>query len=136
MRKVVVMLCLLAGFAALGQGQKTRFGQAQEKADPAKFTVHVHIAGSRMRPECAVQSGTSVCEDELYADAVIDGKKVELWGKASIGKVHSAVLAPGDYQAQVTDEAHNSDSSVVSRNYILLLSDGSTWHCSLSGIAE
>jgi len=42
----------------------------------------------------------------------------------------------GGAPRQVTDEAHNPDSSAVSRNYILLLSDGSTWYCSLSGMSE
>lgn len=136
MRRIIVILCLVAGMAVMAQGQKTRFGQVQEKPDPAKFPLRVHVSGSRIRQECLVQSGNSVCEDELYAEAVIDGKKVELWGKASIGKIHTAVLAPGDYQAQITDEAHNADNSVVSRNYLLLLADGSTWHCALSGMAE
>lgn len=136
MRNSVLALFLLAGLLPLAQSQKTRFGQTQEKADPANFPVHVHISNSHIRYSCSGVNTSIMCNPNLYADAVIDGKKVELWGQATIGKVHFAVLAPGDYQAQVKDEAHNADNTALSRNYLLLLSDGTTWHCALSGLSE
>jgi len=124
----------------LAQGQKTRLGKAPAKPDPAQFTVHVHISGSHIRYSCSGDNSNVTdkvkCANSLYADAVLDGKKVELWGQPTIGKIRAAVLAPGDYLAQVADEAHNADSTVISANYRLLLPDGTVWGCALSGITE
>ena len=140
MRKRFLIFCFLAGFLVsflpLTQAQKTRFAQTQAKPDPANFPVHVHISSSHIRYSCSGVNTSIICDPNLYADAVIDGKKVELWGQAAIGKIHFAVLAPGDYLAQVKDEAHNADNTAISRNYLLLLSDGTIWNCALSGISE
>ena len=136
MHNSVLTLYLLVTLLPFAQAQKIRFGQTPEKADPKNFPIHVHISNSHIRYSCSGVNTSIICDPNLYADAVIDGKKVELWGEATVGKIHFAVLAPGDYLAQLKDEAHNADNTAVSRNYLVLLSDGTTWRCALSGLSE
>lgn len=136
MRKSLVVVCFLIGALPLAHSQKIRFGQVQKKPDPAKFTVHVHISSTHQLAGCSGSGNSVECGPGLFAETVIDGKKVELWGNATFGKYKYAVLAPGDYLAQVTGDVHNADSTVIAETYLLLLSDGTTWPCGLSGMSE
>lgn len=121
-------------------GQKYRLGQAPAKpANPADFPITVHLSGSHLRLNCSGNNNgvdKVSCGYGLYADAVLDGKKVELWGSSNIGKTKMAVLAPGDYRARLTWNADQADHAVLSHGYSLLLPDGTIWQCTLSGIAE
>ncbi|HZB89307.1 MAG TPA: hypothetical protein VE291_11650 [Terracidiphilus sp.] len=136
MRRFVVIGVMLVCLCSI-HGQKTRLGQTP----PTLATVHLHISASHLRLNC---SGSSIgsagpgveCGYGLYVDAILNGKKIELWGDSKIGKQRWALVAPGDYTAQLTSDEHNADQSVVSQNYRLLLPDGTTWSCQLSGIME
>jgi len=136
MRKSVLVFCFLIGFLSLAQGQKARYGKTPAKNDPANFPVRVHISSTHQLAGCSGYGNTVDCGPGLFAEAVIDGKKVDLWGAAAIAKFQYAILAPGDYLAQVTQDAHNADDTLISRRYLLLLPDGTTWPCGLSGITE
>jgi len=141
MRRSIIVMGLLLSSACLIHGQKYRMGQAPPKAaDPAVFKIHVHISASHIRLYCSgsdVPPGPNLgCGYGLYVDAVLDGKKVELWGATKIGKQDWSVLAPGDYTAQLTKDDHNADQTAISRNYTFLLPDGTLWPCQLSGITE
>jgi hypothetical protein len=59
-------------------GQKTRYGQELPHAKPGDaYPIKVHIAGLHYRGEYV---GSGQNEDVIYADAVMNGKKVELRG--------------------------------------------------------
>ena len=135
MRKFVVIGVMLA-FLSSTDGQKTRFGQTL----PTLATVHLHVFASHLRINCSgsgIGAGPGVgCGYGLYVDAVLNGKKVELSGDSKIGKQRLALVAPGDYSAELINDEHNADQTVVSQDYRLLLPDGTTWQCQLSGIVE
>lgn len=137
MRRSVVFGAM-RGFACsihAQQGKKDSLGQTQ----PALATVHLHISASHLRLNCRdsdIGFGRVSCDYGLSVDAVLNGKKIELWGASKIGKQYSALLVPGDYTAQLTYDDHNADRAVISRGYKLLLPDGVTWQRPLSGIAE
>ncbi len=136
MRRSIIVVSLLLSFVCLIHGQKYRLGQPPKPVNPGVPPIHVHIFASHIRLNCSGSGTSTGCGYGLYADAVLDGKKVELWGPTKIGKQDWSLLAPGDYTAQLTKDDHNADQSVVSRNYTLLLPDGTIWLCQLSGVAE
>jgi hypothetical protein len=116
--------------------QKTRFGQATEKPNPAEYPVKVHVSAAHLRHSCA-GFGTNVsCSKELYADAIVNGKKIELSSEGVTFKKDIMLIAPGDYQAKPTKDNHNSDSTLFSQGYDLLLPDNTVMHCVVSGISE
>lgn len=132
MRKLIIVTSLLLSSACLVSGQKYRMGQTPPPVPT--FPIRVHISASHLRLHCS--GGESVCGYDLYADATLDHKRVELWGSSKIGNEHWSLIAPGDYKAELTQDIHNIDQSVFSRHYILRLPDGTLWPCQLSGIAE
>lgn len=141
MRKLEIALSVfLFCSLPLAHGQKYRMGQAPPGGtNPTDFPIKVHISGSRLRLNCYGNSNGAFkvsCAYGLYADADLDGKKVELWGSSNIGKYKSAILAPGNYMAQLTKDSHNADQTVLSQSYSLLLPDGTVWQCTLSGVTE
>lgn len=141
MKRRIGILCLLLCGPALTYGQKYRMGQAPKQANPSEFPLQLHISASHIRRVCSgfdngVAPGVACTADGLFVDAVLNGKKVELWGDAKIGKLKSSILAPGDYKAQLTEDEHNADRTAVSQDYVVLLSDGTTWQCHLSGMTE
>jgi hypothetical protein len=134
MRKIFAVLLLLICTASVIHAQKARYGQAPPKAlGPA---VKVHISASHIRESCTGNSGNIWCSPELFADAIVDGKKLELSGASEIEKHEFVVLSPGDYAAEPTKDVHNSDETVINREYNVLLPDGAVWHCIVTGISE
>ena len=72
----------------------------------------------------------------LYADAILNGKKLELQGNP-IGIQRSwALIIPGDYPARLTKDIHNADSTAIFQEYEILLPDGTVWPCVSSGVSE
>jgi hypothetical protein len=143
MRKSFVMIGFLLGSVCSIYGQKYRMGQAPEPAKPAEFPLHLHISASHLRRVCsgddsggARLANVSCNANGLFVDAVLDGRKVELWGDSKIGKLKSVVLTPGDYTAQLANDGHNADQTAISQDYKVLLPDGTIWQCHLSGIVE
>lgn len=141
MRKSTIVLGMLLCYSPLLIGQKYRIGQEPPKpADPADFTIRVHISASHIRLNCSGDDNGVVdrvtCGYGLYVEATLDAKKVELWGSSTIGKQQRALLVPGDYMAQLAEDDHNGDDSTISRYYNLRLHDGTIWRCQLSGITE
>jgi hypothetical protein len=132
MRSSTMILLLVFCFSPFVSGQKTRLGQVTEKPNPADYAIKVHVSKSQIRPVCV----SGLCNDLLYADAVLNGKKIELSGTDPIVKKTLMLIAPGDYPVKLTKDNHNSDGTLFSQNYDLLLSDGTVWHCWTSGISE
>jgi hypothetical protein len=136
MRKFVAVLFVLLCSTPLIYGQKTRFGQTPEKPDPADYAIKVHISATHLRNIC-IQPGASVtCSIGLYADAVLNGKKLELSGSAVFLQKQSVLIIPGDYSARLTKDLHNADSTAIRQEYDVLLPDGTVWKCFTSGISE
>jgi hypothetical protein len=136
MRKFVAVLFLLLWSTSPIHGQKARLGQKSETLNPADFTLKVHISATHIRPYCA-ELGTQVrCGDALYADAILNGRKLEFKGSAELIKHSSVLILPGDYQARLTKDIHNAGSAVIDQEFDILLPDNTVWHCLVSGISE
>ncbi len=135
MRKYIAVLSLLLCFIAPVHGQKTRWGQDREfkaKAD-TDYPINIHISGLRIHRLCF---GDGSCEDRLYADAILDGKKIELTGDQELSSRFKVRLYPGDYQARLRKDAHYMDGTPIYRIYELLLPDRYVWRCTVTGFSE
>jgi hypothetical protein len=132
MKKLLVVLFLIHCVPSSLYGQKSRFGQSAEKPNAADYTVMVHISASHLKTECV----NGNCSNLLYADAVLNGKKVKLSGEAVIVKKTLMLISPGNYTAKLAKDIHNSDSSLFNQEYYLLLPDNTVWHCFTAGISE
>jgi hypothetical protein len=122
MNKIIAVLFLMLFATSL---------QAKDKPNPADYTIKVHISASHMQ--------WTFYGWKMYADATLNGRKVELAGDAvGIGNhaAEEALVIPGDYQARLTSEFHNSDSTAIHQVYDILLTDGLRWHCMISGLSE
>jgi hypothetical protein len=107
-------------------------GRASEKPNPADFTIKVHITASHLKTECADVN----CKNILYADTILNGKKIELSGVAVIVKKTLMLIIPGDYPARLISGEHNSDSTLFNQEYELLLPDNIVWQSFTTGISE
>ncbi len=129
MKKFFAVLCLLFSAATL---------QAKNTPDQAEYTIKVHISAS------TIPNLYSVGIPVMIAEAILNGKKIELSGNAvllddrnQIKSGNNAMLiVPGDYQARLIKEVHNSDSTLIHQEYDILLTDGIVWHCITNGIYE
>jgi hypothetical protein len=101
-----------------------------DKPNPADFVIKVHISATHIRSFC------DFCMGVLFADGLLNGKKIELTGSPHNLSGRSALIIPGDYQTRLTKDIHNADSSVIRQEYVLLLPDGTVWNCFISGISE
>lgn len=137
MRSLAGVLLLLLCCVSSTNGQKTRLSDEAEKPKAVKvvdYPVKMHISASHIRPDCS--GPTPACSVGLFADATVNGKKLELQGTASIEKHGFALLVPGDYQARLAKDVHLAGDAVIGQGYEVLLPDGVVWHCTLSGITE
>jgi hypothetical protein len=107
-------------------------GRAAEKPNPADYAIKVHISASFFKTECA----DGLCRNILFADTILNGKKIELSGVAVIVKRTLMLIAPGDYPAKLGNDIHNSNSTLFNQEYFLLLPDNIVWHCYTTRISE
>jgi hypothetical protein len=130
MRKFVAILFLLLCSATL---------QAKDKPNPADYTIKVHISASSI-PNL-YSNGLAV----MSAETTLNSRKIELSGYVvrlndlgqKSGSANNVMLiAPGDYQARLIKDVHNSDSTAIHQEYDILLTDGIIWHCITTGISE
>jgi hypothetical protein len=136
MRKFVAVIFLLLCTTSLIYGQKTRYGQTPDKPNPADYPINVHISATHLRNICNEPGANVICSIELYADAVLDGKKFELSGSSVIIQKQSVLIIPGNYSARLTKDIHNADSTAIRQDYEILLPDGTVWKCFTSGISD
>jgi hypothetical protein len=121
-------------------GQKTRFGKELPHAKPGvDYPIKVHISGKHYRKEYF----GSVGYDVIYADAVMNGKKVELKGDQGAGlsfpdgnPLKYYKLPLGDYQARLLKDSSKVDEPPLFQVYELVLPDKTVWRCTVTGISE
>ena len=120
---ITLVLCSTTIFA-----QKTRFAKQPPKTEaPILFPLKVHISGVHTHVIC-VLNGCEVGE-VIYADAVIDGNKIDLAGKYMD-------LTTGDYPARFSKKKSDADPLKFGQKIELALPDGSTWKCIVAGFSE
>lgn len=110
----------------------TAFARAAGSPNPADYTINVHISASHLDTECA----NGLCRNLVYADTLLNGKKLQLSGNAVIVKKTLMLIAPGDYRAKLIKDNHNSNSSLFNQEYELLLPDNIVWQCFTTGVSE
>jgi hypothetical protein len=136
MRKYAAILLLLFCFSPFVSGQKTRYGQTQAKPNPSDYPINVHFSATHIRNICFQPGDRVSCDIELYADAVLNGKKLELSGVMVTFQKARVLVVPGDYPAKLLIDIHNSDSTLFIQEYDLLLPDNIVWKCSTTGVSE
>jgi hypothetical protein len=132
MKRLFSLSILFFCSIASAQG-KYRAGQYPTKQNPADYTIKVHISATRFRP-CAVLAVNTYCGEGLYADAMLDGKKFEIFG--GVDKHQSSLIVPGDYLAMLPKKPRYGGQAVVGQGYYVLLPDRSAWICGITGLYE
>jgi hypothetical protein len=139
MRKffVVLLLCL-GSFAA--NGQKWRPGQPPPHAKPGiDYPIKIHVSGIHLRNEYA---GQDLRASIIYADATMDGKKIELrFNLEPYPWFHTAPVLPGDYQARLLKDsprkgAYKTSDSFLNQEYEVVMTDKTLLNAALTGVAE
>jgi hypothetical protein len=125
-------------------GQKTRFGQAPRAKQGDDYPLKVHISAIRIRSYYVSPSwagpnflASERNEDVAYADAVLNGKKIELLGAWTwIPGSFQTPLSPGDFQARLLKDAPKMSVVPIGQEYELLLPNQIVWRCSVTGVSE
>lgn len=125
---LIPFLCSIAS----AQG-KYRFGQYPASQNPNDYTINVHVSATRFR-QCVTVDPNAPCYAGIYADAILNGKKVELFG--GVKKRQSLLIVPGDYRAMLLKKPPASGSEVLFQNYYMLLPDKTAWLCEITGFSE
>jgi hypothetical protein len=114
-------------------GQKTRLSQEPHHTTPHAtpsyvYPIKVHISGLHYRTEGLA--------DVIFADAVVDGKKIELYGGQRSHFLTYYKLPLGDYQARLLNDSHKIDGTPMFQDYELALPDKTVWRCTVTGFSE
>ncbi|WP_263356266.1 hypothetical protein [Acidicapsa ligni] len=133
MRRLCVALLLCSCSLAV-YGQKTRYGQYPPYAKQGvDYPIQVHVSGLRYRTE---DIGGGQIGDVIYADAVINGKKVELRGDGDEVPFRKYQLSLGDFQARLLKDLNKTGGTSISQEYEVVLPNRIVWRCVVSGLFE
>jgi hypothetical protein len=121
-------------------GQKTRLGQELPHAKPGDdYPIKVHISGKHYRDEHVGSQN----QDVIYADVIMNGKKIELRGDQGADfqypyghPLKFYKLPLGEYPARLLKDSPKVDEAPVFQVYELLLPDKTVWRCTVTGISE
>jgi hypothetical protein len=114
-------------------GQKTRFGQELPHAKPGdNYPVKVHISGIRYRKEYV---GSGQTADVIYADAVVNGKKVELRRDREV-PFQYLKLSLGNYQARLRKDPRKIGDTPIFQVYEVVFPDRTVGSFTVTGISE
>ncbi len=81
MKRAIGVLALLVCALSSLYSQKTRLGPPPPKvAAGVEYPIKIHISGIHIRSHCSELKGPAVCRDVLYADSLINDKRLELMG--------------------------------------------------------
>jgi hypothetical protein len=134
MPKHFAVIALLFCLASVTYGQKYRIGQRPTNQNPADYTIQVHVSAIHFRP-CATEGVNTACGGGVFADATLDGKKVELFGGVDKGDIN--LIVPGDYLARLfSKKPRNGGKAVLFQAYNVLLPDKTAWPCDITGFSE
>ncbi|MDR3723494.1 MAG: hypothetical protein P4K83_03285 [Terracidiphilus sp.] len=118
------LLCAMPfSYGQRASGAQSERG-TQSKAD---YPIQVHISGIHIRTHCGAVIRS--CDDVLYADATLNGKKVDL-----MGTVVPIIL--GDYVARLQKKSPVSDVQEIGQKYEVLFPDHTYWRCTVTGSSE
>jgi hypothetical protein len=112
---------------------KYRPGQYPVNQNPNDYTINLHVSATHFR-ECATVGLNGPCGEGVYVDAILNGKKVELFG--SVDKHQSLLIVPGDYRAMLPNRPRASSIEVLFQHYYVLLPDKAAWPCEITGFSE
>ena len=132
MKALIALSFLLFCSIATAQG-KYRAGQYPTNQNPADYTIKVHISATHFRP-CAVIGINTSCGEGLYADAVLGGKKFEIFG--GVDKHRASLIVPGDYLAMLPKKPRYGGQAVLGQGYYVLLPNKTAWICGITGLSE
>ena len=114
-------------------GQKTRYGQELPHARPGDdYPIKVHISGIHYRKEYI---GSGQTADVIYADAVMNGKKVELRGDRE-APFQYYKLPLGDCQARLLKDPHKITDTPLFQIYEVVFPDKTVGSFTVTGISE
>jgi len=144
MKKFVAVLFLLLCTTSLICGQKTRYGQAPRAKQGVDYPLKVHISEIHIRtyysnPSCIDRNfpPPECSGDVAFADAVLNGKKIELIGAWTwISGSYQTPLYPGDFQARFLKDSPKASVTPIGQEYELLLPEGIVWRCTVTGVYE
>jgi hypothetical protein len=137
MKKFVAALFLLLCTTSLICGQKTRYGQPPPKAKPGvDYPIKVHISGIHLRPYCTGIGKETSCENAVYADAIMNGTRIELMGNSETRSLKFLESLPGDYQARLMKDNSNAGLLAIGQKYGLVFPDRTIWQGTVTGISE
>lgn len=127
MRRSAAGLVLMSCFLPFLHGQEPRDArQPARDAHGADYPIHVHISAIHIRTHCGTLTH---CDDALYADATLDGKKVDLMGD-------NVPITPGDFVARPVKKSHADDLQLLGQKYEILFPDKTHWLCTVAGFSE
>ena len=132
--KLFLLLCSIAPL----YGQKTRYGQEPPYAKKGvDYPIKVHISGIHLRPYCTTGIGREAsCENAVYADAIMNGIRIELMGYSETGTLKFLASSPADYQARLMKNYINAGLTTIGQKYELVFPDRTIWQCTVTGISE
>jgi hypothetical protein len=138
MSRVLSVAILLASCAACLCGQKVRFGPGPPVAKAGvEFSIKMHVSAIHIRSHCSEFKGPTSCRDVVYAESEFEGKKIELMGdRVWLPTFFVFPVIPGDYEARMTREAPEAAEAPLGREYDLVLTGGTVWHCEVTGMSE
>lgn len=128
MRKSVTVLVVAFCFLPFLQVLEAQSVQEKAQTKPgADYPIQVHISGIHIRTHCG--SIIKSCDDMLYADATLNGKKVDLMGEI-------VPIPPGDYVARLAKKTPVTDLQEIGQKYEVLFPDNTYWRCTVAGFSE
>ena len=129
---IALIFCL----CSLGlYGQRVHYGDLQHAKPGDTYPIKVHISALHYRSETNSYHPDNVTY-WIYADAVMNGKKVELgvYPQAAFKRYKFPL---GDYQARLLkDPAKTGDTSPLFQLYELLLPNNTVLNYTVTGISE
>jgi hypothetical protein len=132
MRRLCVGAVLLLCSAGL-HAQKTRFGQELPFAKPGvDYSLTVHVYGVHVRADCE----NGYCINVLYADATLNGRKLELRGSTNVPEKPykgTGLLSFGDFRARVLKSASGLN---LGDEYEVVVAGNRVFPCVVSGMVE
>jgi hypothetical protein len=121
---LVITICIFPFLQVVKAQSVQEQAQTKLKTD---YPIQVHISGIHIRTHCG--GVIKSCDDVLYADATLNGKKVDL-----VGEVVPIVL--GDYTARFAKKTPVTSLQELGQKYEVLFPDNTYWRCTVAGFSE